>query len=144
VLDTDELLARLEARGVRNVEIARALNLPDSRAPEIKRKKRKLTLDEGATLVRAFELEPEKQTPPLPTPIVRLLLRHVASRMGAALTEEQVADLTEDLRVFAAFVANPKVRESIEAAEGFFEALRLRRPEAALTDQPGTGPGLPN
>jgi hypothetical protein len=41
VLDTDELLARLEARGIRNVDIAKVLGLPDSRVPEIKRKERR-------------------------------------------------------------------------------------------------------
>lgn len=56
VLDTDQLLARLDEKKVRNVDIAKALGLPDSRVPEIKKKERRLTLDEGAKLVRAFGL----------------------------------------------------------------------------------------
>lgn len=128
VLDTDELLSRLEARGVRNVEIARVLGLPDSRVPEIRDKRRALKLDEGAKLVAAFGLNSETQ--PLPTPVVRLLVRYVAQELGVQGADEaRIADLTEDVRAFAEFVADPKVRGNPTAAEAFFQAMRLRRPK---------------
>lgn len=129
VFDTDELLSRLEQRGVRNIEIAKVLGLPDSRVPEIRRKARALKLDEAAKLVRAFGLEQDQEAQPLPLPILRLAVAHISRRLGVALREEQVADLAEDLRAFSVFAANPKVRGSIEAAEGFFQALQIRRPE---------------
>jgi hypothetical protein len=128
VLDTDELLSRLERRGIRNIDIARVLGLPDSRVPEIRKKTRKLSLDEGAKLIRAFELEQGPPVQALPLPVIRLLVLHIARRTGVSLQEEQVADLAEDLRAFAEYAADPRVRGSVEAAEGFFRALQIRAP----------------
>jgi hypothetical protein len=82
MLDTDELLARLADKGIRNVDIARVLELPDSRVPEIKRKDRRLTLDEGVKLVRAFELEQENRRTPIPVATLRLIVRYVAEEVG--------------------------------------------------------------
>lgn len=129
VLDTDELLARLKAKGIKNIEIAKALDLPDSRVPEIRRKERSLKLDEAVKLVRAFGLEREFQADPLPAPIVRLVVRYVALELGVEPTNQQLEDLTLDVQAFGAFVGDPKVRSSVEAAEAFFRALQLRRPE---------------
>jgi hypothetical protein len=140
VLDTDELLGRLEARGVRNVDIARVLGLPDSRVPEIKTKRRALKLDEGAKLVRAFGLEPDQAPNPLPASIVRLLVRYIAEELRAETDEAHLADLAEDVRAFAEFVAEPKVRSSIEAAEAFFQAMRLRRPGSGVKGRSETDP----
>jgi hypothetical protein len=130
VMDTDELLLRLKERRVRNVDIARVLGLPDSRVPEIRDKRRALKYDEGVKLVRAFELEQGQEAEPLPASIIRLSIQYVARRLGVpeARVEPQLADLTEDLRAFSLFVAEPKVRRSIAMAEGFFRAMLLRRP----------------
>lgn len=135
MLDTDELLARLEARGVRNVDVARVLGLPDSRVPEIKTKRRALKLDEGAKLVRAFGLEQGPQATPLPASVLRLAVLYVASELGVDTQsrEAQLSELAEDVRAFAEFVADPKVRQSAEAAETFFRAMRLRRPGSEAT-----------
>ena len=132
MFDTDELLARLEAKKVRNVDIARALGLPDSRVPEIRDRRRALKLDEAVKLVRAFGLEQEVTVSPLPAPILRLVVQYVAAALGVAQerTQGRVEDLTEDLRAFAEFVADPKVRRSLDAAEAFFRAMELRRPSA--------------
>jgi hypothetical protein len=136
VLDTEELLARLEARGVRNVEIARALDLPDSRVPEIRSRRRRLTLDEAAALDRAFELK--LGPPPLPIPVLRLVVRHVGRALGVSQerVHAQLEDLAEDLRAFSEFVSDPKVRRSIEMAEGYFEALIRRPPKARSEARP--------
>lgn len=133
MFDTDELLERLKAKRVKNVEIARALGLPDSRVPEIKRKDRALKLDEAVKLVRAFGLEQDQAAIPLPAPIVRLLVRYIAAELGAPLAENEarLEELTADVRAFAEFVADPKVRRSIDAAEGFFRAMHLRKPSDA-------------
>lgn len=129
VLDTDELLTKLKEKGVRNVDIARVLDLPDSRVPEIRDKRRALKLDEGAKLVRAFGLEPSPEAVPLPAPILRLAVRYLAAELGRSPDEDQqqLEDLIADIQAFSEFVADPKVRRSIEAAEGFFQAMRLRR-----------------
>jgi hypothetical protein len=146
VLDTDELLAKLEAKGVRNVEIARVLDLPSSRVPEIKTKRRRLTLDEGAKLVQAFGLESGSVASPLPLPVLRLVVQYVALRMGVpegrihGLSDE----VTADLQAFSEFVSDPKVRRSIEAAEGYFRALLRPRPQAVSEARQGTDPELPN
>lgn len=132
MMDTAELLARLEARGVRNVEIARTLDLPDSRVPEIKDRRRALKLDEAAKLVQAFGLEPDRAAPPLPPSVLRLVVRYIADELGVDIRgqEAHLSEIAEDVRAFAEFVADPKVRESTEAAETFFRAMKLRRPGA--------------
>jgi hypothetical protein len=140
MLDTDELLARLEEKRIRNIDIAKVLGLPDSRVPEIRRKDRALKLDEGAKLVRAFGLEPSQVVAPLPPPILRLVIQYVALELGATANPSQVEELTEDLRAFAEFVTDPKVRRSLDAADGFFQAMRRRRPSAAEEARPGTDP----
>jgi cytochrome P450 len=141
MLDTDELLARLEERGIRNVDIARTLGLPDSRVPEIKRKERALKLDEGAKLVRAFGLEQEPRATPIPPQMIQLSVRYVAAMLGVPRErlEAQMGELTATLRAFSEFVSDPKVRRSIESAEGFFQAMLLR-PRAESEAPPGTDP----
>lgn len=142
VLDTEELLTKLKEKRVRNVEIARVLGLPDSRIPEIFRKERALKLDEGAKLVRAFGLEPSPEAMPLPAPILRLAVRYLASELGHSAEENdrQLEELLADIQAFSEFVSDPKVRRSIDAAEGFFQAMRLRRRGAAAEAPSGTGP----
>lgn len=142
MFDTDELLARLQQKRVKNVEIARALGLPDSRVPEIKRKDRALKLDEAVKLVRTFGLEQDQAATPLPVPIVRLLVRYIAAELHVSLAENDphLEELTADVRAFAEFVADPRVRRSIEAAEGFFRAMHLRRPKVDAEGPQGNGP----
>jgi sugar phosphate isomerase/epimerase len=137
VLDTDELLARLASRGVRNVEIARVLDLPDSRVPEIKDKRRALKLEEAVKLTRAFGLEQDSPAGSLPPGMLRLVVLHVAQALGVPpeRTQAKAADLAEDLRAFAEFVADPKVRQSLDAAEGFFRAMAIR-PRRAESEAP--------
>lgn len=138
MLDTDALLAELDAKNIRNVEIAKALGLPDSRVPEIRKKKRALKLDEAVKLVRAFELE--RGVKPVPPPVLRLAVRYVVESLRAQADEDQIEELAQDLRAFSEFVSDPKVRESIEAAEGFFRAMSLRRPPAGQEAQRESDP----
>lgn len=140
VLDTDELLARLKARGVKNVEIAKALGLPDSRVPEIRRKERALKLDEAVKLVRAFGLEQDFRADPLPASIVRLVVQYVASELGVRPSNQQLEELSRDVRAFSEFAGDPRVRRSAEAAEAFFQAMRLRRSAAAAEARPESDP----
>jgi hypothetical protein len=129
VLDTQELLRLLNERKIPNGEIARALNLNPSRITELKKGERRLLLDEAVKLVQAFELEPAPQASPIPHSIMRLVVRHVADRLRCPLEEPLLEDVAEDLRAFSEFAASPRVRRSIDAAEAFFAAMRLRRPE---------------
>jgi hypothetical protein len=141
VLDTDELLARLKEKGIRNIDIANALGLPDSRIPEIKRKDRKLTLDEGAKLVRAFGLEPSPaEVAPLPAPVLRLVVRYLAEELGSRSPESALEELTADVRAFAEYVSDPKRRRSLDAAEAFFQALRFRRRASVSAAPPENDP----
>jgi hypothetical protein len=130
MLDSDQLLHLLEQKKVRNIDIARALGLPDSRIPGIRRKDRKLTLDEGAKLVRAFALEQDQGAPPIPPAILRLIVLHIARELGSDPDDNRLEELAQDLRAFSEFVADPKVRRSLNAAEAFFQAMRLRRPKS--------------
>lgn len=132
VLTTAELLARLRDKGVKNADIARALNVTPSRVTELYDGQRALKLDEAVKLAAAFELEspPVQRVSPLPSPIARLIVDHIARELAApvAADEEKLADLAEDIRAFAEFVTDPKVRESVDLAMAFFQAMRLRRP----------------
>jgi hypothetical protein len=142
MFDTDELLARLEQKKVKNIEIARALGLPDSRVPEIKRKDRALKLDEAVKLVRTFALEQDQAAAPLPAQVLRLLVRYIASELGVQLeaNADRLEELTADVRAFAEFVVDPKVRRSVDAAEGFFRAMHLRRPNVDAGVPPESDP----
>jgi hypothetical protein len=142
MLTTEELLGALKAKGVRNIEIARVLNLPDSRVPEIRDRRRALKLDEAAKLVQAFELEPVRPASPLSPRVIRLLVQYVAMALGVPRdrVEARLGELTEDLRAFSEFVGDPKVRHLPEAAEGFFRALVLRRPRLESEAEPGSDP----
>lgn len=144
VLTTRELLARLEDRGVKNHEIAKALGVSPSRVTEMKKGERAIKLDEAVKLVAAFGLEeppPGPKVSPLPAPIARLIVLYIAGELGmAGSNQHQIEALAEDVRAFAEFVTDPEVRESIGAAELFFQAMRLRRPAQQEADLQGTGP----
>lgn len=153
VMNKAELLAALKAKGVKNVEIERALGLPSSRVSEIMwaapgnnppsgRKARELTYDEGVKLARAFGLNGADvaRPPGLPPEVLRLVARHVADSLGAEPSEGLLEDLTADLRAFAVFAADPKVRKTIDMAEGFFRGVNLRRQEAQEEAPQGSDP----
>lgn len=130
VLNSTQLLARLSDLGIKNVEIARVLKIPESRVSEMRAGNRRIKLDEAVKLVEAFNLEEVARAnpvTPLTTPIARLLVLHVAGSLRQDLPEETIADLAGDLRAFAQFVADPQVRDSVQAADGFLQALRIRR-----------------
>lgn len=132
VLTTKELLERLDARGIRNNKIAEVLGVHPSRVTEMYKGERVVKLDEAAKLVAEFDLEsPQGQrVSPLPAPVARLIVQHIALQLGYPLRDDspQLTDLCEDLRAFFEFVTDPKVRGSIDLAMAFFQALRLRRP----------------
>lgn len=133
VLDTQELIARLEARGVKNREVARVLGINDSRVTEIKKGQRSVKLDEAAKLVKEFRLDEGPKLVPLPPAIWRLVGHHIVATLGLSLEQDdpRLTELLADLEAFSRFVSDPQVRESIEAAEGFFRAMQLR-PGAAV------------
>jgi len=124
VLTKIELLTALQKNCVKNTEMMAALDLESSRVSEImravngsSRKPRELSYDEGVRLIRAFGLEQTPEAPPaLPPSTLRLVVRHLALKLGASATEDQIAELAKDLRAFSEYVASPKVRQSIEAA----------------------------
>jgi hypothetical protein len=90
-------------------------------------KPRELAYDEGVKLARAFLSEPDQRAQPLPLPILRLIVLHVARRLACPpASEEQLADLAEDLRAFSEYASDPKVRNSADLTEAFFRALELR------------------
>lgn len=121
VLDTKELLERIDARGIRNADIARVLDITPSRVTEIKKGERRLQLDEAAKLDRVFGLEPGPQ--PLPPSVVRLVVRYIANELASeTASPSRLEEIAEDVRAFGEFVADPKVRGSVEAAETFFQA----------------------
>jgi hypothetical protein len=132
VLTTKELLARLRDKGIINADIARALKISPSRVTDLFDGDRALKLDEAVKLVEAFDLEqpPSPQVPALPGPVSQLIVQHIAQELGRPLEQDapQLVELSEDLRAFSEFVTDPKVRESIDLAMAFFQAMRLRRP----------------
>lgn len=144
VLTTGELLGRLRDRGIKNADIARALKVSPSRVTEIFKGERSVSLDEGAILVEKFDLESpqDRRVAPLPAQVSRLLVRYVAAELGVDLERNLplLQELTEDVRAFAEYVADPSVRENPAAAEAFFQAMRLRRPKPADKVPPGSDP----
>lgn len=137
VLRTAELLQLLTDRGVQNKDIAKAINVSPSRVTELFKGDRALKLDEAVSLIEQFDLEqpPSPKVPPLPGPISRLVVLYVAEELGAEADQHLVEELAEDVRAFAEYVADPKVRDSIDAAQAFFQAMRLRRPALAPANQ---------
>jgi hypothetical protein len=135
VLTTKELLARLRDRGIKNADVARALKIAPSRVTDLFDGTRALKLDEAVKLAAAFDLEqqPSQRVSPLPAPVSQLIVQHIAQELGRPLGPDapQLRELAEDLRAFAEFVTDPEVRESIDLAMAFFQALRLRRPAPA-------------
>lgn len=131
VLTTVELLSRLEEKGVVRADIARTLNVAPSRVTEMFKGERAIKLDEAAKLVSEFDLEsePSQRVSPLPAPVARLMVRYIAVELECQAEENQVQDIAEDIRAFAEFVTDPAARGSIEMAEAFFHAMRLRRPK---------------
>jgi hypothetical protein len=139
VLTKKELLTELEARAKARkgtyTEIGHILGVPSSRVSEIFNAirdggatQRELAYDEGVKLIAAFGLEQNPAASPLPASILRLAIRHVAQALRVQAPEAQIAELAEDLRAFSEFASDPKHRQSIDAAEGFFQALQIRRP----------------
>jgi transcriptional regulator with XRE-family HTH domain len=141
VLTTDQLLARLRERKIKNADIARTLGITPSRVTEIFNGDRRVLLDEAVKLAQAYGLEPEPKATPLPPQMIRLSVLYVAAVLGVPLerTEERMADILATLRAFSEFVADPKVRRSVESAEGFFQAMLLR-PQAAPEAQSESDP----
>jgi transcriptional regulator with XRE-family HTH domain len=137
MLTTGELLSRLEQRGIKNHQVAKALGVSPSRVTEMRKGERAIKLDEAAKLVSEFGLEEQPATekvPPLQAPIARLIVTYVAGELGLAEGDSaQLEDIAQDVRAFAEFVSDPAVRESIDAAETFFQAMRLRRPRPEPT-----------
>lgn len=133
VLDSKQLLDRLQAQGVKNADIARALKIDPARVTEMRKGQRRLLLDEAVKLVAAFGLEPDGQVEPLHPAIPRLIARHIARSLGLDKdsNDPRMLELVADLQAFSRFVADPQVRASLDAAENFFRAMDLRRTPGA-------------
>lgn len=144
MMTTAEILDALEAKGVRNSDIARALNIGPSRVTEIKAGARNLKHEEAVKLVETFDLEPasSQQVAPLPASIMRLIALHIATALKVPEPPDSpvMQELVADLAAFSRFVADPQVRESITAAESFFQAMRLRRPAPEPAGPPESDP----
>jgi predicted XRE-type DNA-binding protein len=147
MLTQGDLLARLEAllgeKKISQADIARAIDIhPSGVTSLLKPGGRKLKLDEAVKLVEAFDLEspPSQRVPPLSGRISRLIVMYVAGELGVSQEShrEQLEELAEDVRAFAELVADPKYRDSVEAAEAFFQAMRLRRPKPGQADPQGS------
>jgi hypothetical protein len=129
VLTTVELLSRLEEKGVVRADIARALNVAPSRVTEMFKGERAIKLDEAAKLVSQFDLEspPSRRVSPLPDPVARLIVRYIAEELECPAEDPRLQDIAEDVRAFAEYVTDPKVRGSIDLQAAYFEVMRLRR-----------------
>jgi predicted XRE-type DNA-binding protein len=127
-----QLQARIESGEITQGDVARVLGVSNSRMTELfKHGTYQLRLDQAVKLSEAFGLEqaPVQAVTPLPAAIARLIVLYVAEELGFPIDEhpQTVAALAEDVRAFAELVADPKYRESLDAAEHFFRAMRVRR-----------------
>lgn len=140
VLDSKQLLDRLQSQGVKNADIARALKIDPARVTEMKKGQRRLLLDEAVKLVAAFELESGSTVEPLHPAIPRLIARHIARTLELDTDgdDPRMLELVADLQAFSRFVADPQVRASLDAAENFFRAMDLRRAPGAASSRKQT------
>lgn len=138
VWTTKQLLTKLDERGIKNADVARVLDVSPSRITELRKGEWKLSLDHAAKIVEHFGLvsEPAPRVPPLPAPVSRLIVQYIADELGVSLEQraEQLQELSQDVRAFSEFVSDRANRESVEAAEYFFQAMRLRRPANDVED----------
>ena len=134
MLGKKELLAALEARGVRKAEISRALGLPSSRIAEMYSDKRGVSVDEAKRLVEVFGLE-SPAVPPISEQTARLLILHVANKIGAALERDDamVEELALDFQAFSTFARDHLPPPTEEATSGFLYARRESRRERPPT-----------
>lgn len=125
MLGASELLSILDQRGVSRADIGRVLKLPSSRVSEMYSGRRRLQLDEAKKLVEHFGVE--ESVNPLTTPIARLLVLHAAEALSLSIEpdDQRVEAIARDFRAFSQFAADPRVRESVETAQGFLQGLRL-------------------
>lgn len=132
MLRKSDLLAKLKERKVPKAEMARALGVAPPRINEIYNNERKLEYDEGVKLLEAFKLD-DSADDPISVPIARLAVLHLADELGIQLDSEdaRVQELAQDLHIFSRYAADPRVRESVEAVEAFFQGLRLGRDRTA-------------
>ena len=131
MLSTAQLLKVLEDKQISQRAIADALGIAPPRVSELYAGRRHLRLDEAKKLVERFGV-PESAAPslsPLSLPVARLLILHAAQNLGMALDPEdpRIEELAKDYRAFSAFAADPRVRESADAAGGFLQGMRLGR-----------------
>lgn len=126
MLSSADLLRMLEERKIKRSAIAAVMGIDPAGVTRLYDGDRKLTLDEAKRLVEAFNLNGVASNP-LSVPIARLLVLYAADALQARLEPEdpRVEELARDLRAFSMFAADPQVRESTEAVQGFFQGLRL-------------------
>jgi transcriptional regulator with XRE-family HTH domain len=124
MLNTKELLARLDERGITNRQVARAIGVSDSRITEIRKGERQVKLEEAVKLVHTFGLE-QGHAPPLRPEVLRLVALHISQALDCQVGPDDPAmtELVADLAAFSRFVADPLVRGSVEKAESFFQAM---------------------
>lgn len=128
MIGSGELLARLKEANIKPVQIARAMGVAPSRVTELYNGTRQLKLDEAVKLVGAFQIdESPARITPLTIPVARLVVRHLARSLRTDVDDSEVTTLAEGLRAFFLFVANPHVRERLDAIEGFLESLEIQR-----------------
>jgi hypothetical protein len=102
------------------------LNLPDSRIAELHTGKRSIKLDEAAKLVAAFNLG---GAPLGSDEFAAVLIKHIAGVLGRPIAggDARLEELIGDLKAFANFQADPAIKSSPAAAEGFFRGLTARK-----------------
>ena len=131
MLNEEQIIARLDDAGVRKAAIAKTLGIPDSRVAEIYGGRRKLKLEEAIKLVETYKLEdaPQDAISPIPLPVARLLVLYVAKAVGAQLAADSplTSELAGDIRAFAVFASDRRVRDSLQSAEGFLQGIQARR-----------------
>lgn len=134
MLDTAQLLNRMERRGITRADIARVLRLAPPRVTEMYKGERAVKLDEAKKLVDHYALDEADTVTPMSEPVSRLLILHVARALKATVSpeDERLEGLAQDLRAFARFAADLQDKLSVDAASGF---LRGRQGDPRQVDR---------
>jgi transcriptional regulator with XRE-family HTH domain len=129
VIDSDTLLRKLLDAGITQAKIARVLRVDPSQISQLYKGKRQIKLDEAKKLVEEFDLDGADAAPPINEQTARLLILHMANRLGSPLlpTDDLVQELALDFQAFSKFARSHLPALSPEATTAFLAGISFDR-----------------
>ena len=134
----DQIIEALLARGIKQGEIARVLNVAPPNANRLFNpvgktgKPRRLTYDEGVALIKAFGLDQandDAPIAPMTVPVARLAVQYVAQQLGVRIDpdDQRVEDLALDIQAYSELAAASQIGDNLDEARGWLRGRGSRR-----------------